>query len=144
MDIALRNALSAKKRLKTEITERQEQLRKVEGFIALYSEFAEGVTGTVIPDDSDIGDAPAGKRLTIPDAVAAILRDGYPRETSVLLNMLESQGITVGGNKKIINLSSSLSRDRRRFQNVRGKGWRLVDAPKPDSPSVVSATEGAD
>lgn len=147
MDTALHNAYAAKKRLKAELAALENRLRQVEAFIALYDEFAQGFT----PDESsavevvsgfkiDSGAIPA-KKLSIPDSAALILADGYPRTTAVLLNMLESSGVQMGGKNKLINLSSTLSRDSR-FLNERNKGWSLISAQKPASPESVGADAG--
>lgn len=142
MDLALTNAIAEKTKLQGEIAALQERLRRVETFIALYGEFS---SSTPAPQLS-LADVFAGKRQSIPDAVATLLVHGLPMTTQEILSELDGMGIVVGGDepsKRITNLSSSLSRDAR-FVNTRGQGWSLRQTQKVESPSSVGANDGLD
>lgn len=147
MDIAVQNALATKKRIEAEISALKDRLRQIEAFISLYDEFASGsdpseasprrdpIQTTLMPTQ--------GRKISTPDAVQTILEDGYPRTTATLLQLLDQQGIKVGGTRKIVNLSSALSRDPR-FVNDRTKGWSLKPAPKVENPSSTPIDDGFD
>lgn len=140
MDLALTNAKAEKTKLQGEIAALQERLRRVETFIALYGEFSSAGPSPQL----SLVDASAGKRQSIPDAVAGMLSDGFPMTTQDILTKLDAMGVTVGGDehsKRITNLSSSLSRDTR-FVNTRGQGWSLRPIQKVESPSSVGADDG--
>ena len=139
MDAALHNALLAKRQIESQIRELNERLRKIEAFISLYDEFAQGVTSSAsaVSSSPNVG---GDKKLSVPEAVAAILSDGYPRQTHILLNMLESQGIKIGGAKPHINLSSTLSRDSRFISKGPKVGWTLTS--KMASPATAATGTG--
>lgn len=142
MDTALSNAVAEKTKLQDEIAALQERLRRVETFIALYGEFSSSAPVSQL----SLADVFAGKRQSIPDAVATLLVHGLPMTTQEILSELDGMGIVVGGDepsKRITNLSSSLSRDAR-FKNTRGQGWSLRPAQKVESPPSVGADDGLD
>lgn len=64
-------------------------------------------------------------KARIERAVSEILSDGAPRHTRVLLDELAKRGIEVGGQNKVIALSSILSRNKDTFEADRKVGWRL-------------------
>lgn len=145
MDFALNNAIAEKTKLQGEIAALQERLRRVETFIAMHREFS-APPALPMPPPLSISDAFLGKRQSIPDAVAQMLAGGLPMTTPDILSKLDTIGVVVGGDeysKRITNLSSSLSRDKR-FKNERGRGWSLVPIQKVESPFPVGAGDGLD
>lgn len=143
MDLALTNAIAEKTKLQGEIAALQERLRRVETFIAMHREFS-GPPRLPLPPSLPPASEVVGRRLSIPDAVASMLSDGFPMTTQDILAKLDNLGIVVGGDepsKRITNLSSSLSRDTR-FVNTRGQGWSLRPSPKLESPTSVGAEVG--
>jgi hypothetical protein len=69
------------------------------------------------------------QRLTLRDRIVsearAILRDGKPRGTKELLDLLEQRGVRIGGTQQIANLSAYLSKADE-FVSDRGRGgWML-------------------
>lgn len=144
MDIALNNAIAEKTKLQGEIAALQDRLRRVETFIAMHREFSGPPQLPMPPGLPPTAESAAGKRPSIPDAVAEMLADGWPMTTQGILERLDSLGVIVGGDehsKRITNLSSSLSRDAR-FKNTRGQGWSLKPTQKVESPSSVGADDG--
>ena len=121
----------------------RDRLREVDSFIAMYMQFtAPKLAPLPMPP---IVIRPA-KKLSLPDAVEALIGDGPPLQTSTLLDSLLHHGYEIGGGeraKQLTNLSSTLSRDAR-FHNKRGIGWSLVAPQKVESPSPVSAGDGLD
>lgn len=147
MDIALQNARSEKQRIEAQMVSLRDRLREIDSFIAMYQQFTAPQLPRLPTLPLPTFVMPTTKKPSIPDAVAAMLADGFPVTTQELLTQLEVQGITVGGddrNKQLTNLSSTLSRDKARFDNIRGQGWTLRTSPKVESPNPVSAGDGLD
>ena len=147
MDIALQNARSEKQRIEAQMASLRDRLREIDSFIAMYQQFTAPQLPRLPTLPLPAFVMPTAKKPSIPDAVAAMLADGFPVTTQELLTRLEVQGITVGGddrNKQLTNLSSTLSRDKARFDNIRGQGWTLRTSPKVESPNPVSAGDGLD
>lgn len=153
MSDPVNNALAKKAELEQSVAELQQKLQRAaveleeaNTFLTLASKFSDSTPALAplpprLPMPSDL----QAKKLSIPDAVASMLAGGEPIPTSELLVRLESRGLAIGGgerNKQLTNLSSTLSRDKARFDNVRGQGWKLRDTQKVESPSPVSAGDG--
>lgn len=140
MDLPLQNARSRKAVIEAEIARLKEELRETESFIALYGKFS-GPPRLPMPPAY-----PLGRKPSIPDAVALMIADGIPMQTSSILDRLLESGHEIGGGeraKQLTNLSSTLSRDTR-FRNQRGVGWSLKPAPQIESPTPVGAGDGLD
>ena len=143
MDIALQNARNEKQRIEAQMASLRDRLHEVDSFIAMYMQFAAPKLAPLPMPPIVIRPA---KKLSLPDAVAALIGDGPPLQTSTLLDSLLHHGYEIGGGeraKQLTNLSSTLSRDAR-FQNKRGIGWSLIAPQKVESPSPVSAGDGLD
>ena len=146
MDAALQNALSARKSLEEQIQALNGRLTKINNFISLYDEFAQGraPTEAAIPPVAMGGSGTMTvllRKTSIVDQAVEILSDGYPRTTKVLLNLLSERGAKLSGKRPHINLSSMLSRDPR-FLNERGKGWSLEHNPKTANPQDARTSQG--
>ena len=145
MDIALQNARNEKQRIEAQMASLRDRLREVDSFIAMYQQFTAPQLPPLPLPMPPIVIRPA-KKPSLPDAVAALIGDGPPLQTSTLLDSLLHHGYEIGGGeraKQLTNLSSTLSRDAR-FRNQRGIGWSLIAPQKVESPSPVSAGDGLD
>lgn len=143
----IHNAKTKKARLEAELVKIQADLKETEVFLSLASKFSNEPELSLFPGRKPLPlpMPPPLKKPSIPDAVAVTLAGGFPVTTQELLTRLEAQGMTVGGddrNKQLTNLSSTLSRDKARFDNMRGQGWTLRKTAQIESPSPVDADDG--
>jgi len=145
VDTALQNALNARDTLKLQIKKLQEELSKAEAFIALHSHFAGSVPpqippGTPLPGPGRATMTVGLQKIRIVDVAATVLSERSPLKTQEILDALDALNYRVGGEDRLVNLSSMLSRDPR-FKTKRGEGWSLV-APETAMPSPVGAELG--
>lgn len=147
MDAAIDKASAEKRQIQAQIAALNERLHRIDTFIALHKEFSGGAgesgSGSLplppplpqLPPISPPNVLPH-RRKSIPDQVFDLLQDGRPRKTDRLLELLRVSGTEVGGEgrRKIINLSSTLSRDSR-FENDRQTGWTIKKANPPSVPA---------
>ena len=133
--------------LQGKIAEFQSKQQRLREFIATFEELrgipdddgdsvAEGPSVIVQMERLSRGQKPA--KSIIADAVGATLRDGIPKHTRALLEMLDAVGIEVGGKDKVLSLSAILSSDDR-FQASRKVGWSLKKA-EPVSASTETGS----
>lgn len=140
MDTAVDKALAEKKQIQAQIGALNERLRKIDNFLDLHKEFSSDQPNSTAEASANEAirklQALATPRRSIPDYVADILGDGVPRQTGQLVSLLQIKGIHIGGDpsRRIINLSSTLSRDPR-FVNDRAKGWSLQKVNPPSAPT---------
>lgn len=74
-----------------------------------------------------------GRRISHGDAAALVLEERGPTQGVDLLNAVPAKGGVIGGEKPMINLTSSLSKDAR-FVSIRRNGsyfWWFADKPLP-------------
>lgn len=79
--------------------------------------------------------SPNGKRVSQGDAAAMVLNERGPTQGVDLLNAIPDKGGNVGGDKPMINLTSTMSKDPR-FASVRRDGsyfWWFADRPLPEN-----------
>lgn len=78
---------------------------------------------------------PNGKRVSQGDAAAMVLEERGPTPGVDLLDAIPDKGGNVGGDKPMINLTSTMSKDSR-FVSVRRDGsyfWWFADRPLPEN-----------
>lgn len=120
-------------RLKAEKSRIESSIEEIETalkVLAKYSSIESPVIINATPGFLKLQRQPS-KQEQIFQGVITILSDGKPRHTEVLLNELTAQGIEVGGDIPIANLSSYLSRAKERLglNSDRRNGWSINKNP---------------
>lgn len=78
---------------------------------------------------------PNGKRVSQGDAAAMVLEERGPTQGVDLLDAIPDKGGNVGGDKPMINLTSTMSKDPR-FASIRRDGnyfWWFANRPLPEN-----------
>ncbi len=119
-------------KLSTEIQEIETALKVLEKYKAVSMNISRGVLLEAMPElnhssEDFSNQETTSKRQKVVDASISILKDGKPRRTTELLNILLSKGIYIGGQNPESNLSCYLSKAKgiNGLESSRLYGWHL-------------------
>lgn len=125
MDAVVKNATDKRLELARQISELQNQLAKIDEFIAMYRAFAPTAPTSSMSPMEQVEQSAKESRKSTADLVADLISKNGPQHTPALLDALAALGRPVGGAKPAVNLASALSRDHR-FVSDRAQGWNLL------------------
>jgi hypothetical protein len=146
-DLAYRNAMRKRDDLAAEINKLQErlgqareELARVDGWIAVWREFAgvseQSGTDTAPVDSGDAALVARPKNPTkeeVAEVAREIIRDAdQPLMRADLFQRLQARGIVLHGKDPEMVLSTMLWRMRSRIVRLRGGGYWLADVPNSD------------
>jgi hypothetical protein len=135
--------------LEAQVSELRVQEVKIIHFLEMYRRYGRE---EIHPESgSDAGQRAAETKLRTPkpppnvQAAIDILREaGRPITTRVLVDLLASRGITIGGGNPITNLSGALSKWKDLLSASRVHGWSLKEwSSEPDNGQSSETNEGA-
>lgn len=141
--IRLNNAIAD---LRTRLADAELRAEKVRIFLEMASVYGAESVGDPLsaPSAHDIprsGRPQGGVSTVAVDAATAFIREARaPQHTRVLLSVLEKNGIHIGGNNPVGNLSGFLSRASH-LKNSRSNGWSLREWPTDWPAPVVKEPE---
>lgn len=130
MDDPVANAKANLAKLESVVADAQEQIAEAKEFLRLYDKYGSkppmiGAFTVTKPKIAFNLKDHESKGATILAAAKAILSDGQPRPTRILLQEVKSLGVRIGGDDEASMLSVYLSKAKGIFKSDRKHGWSL-------------------